>query len=127
MTAPACKVCGSPVASRRAKYCAQCRPPGKYRNKSVVVDGFRFDSKKEAARWVELKALGAAGLLDELTRQVRFPIIINKQKVCDYVADFTYVIDGTRVVEDVKGRRTDVYKLKKKLMKACYEVEVEET
>jgi hypothetical protein len=49
--------------------------------------------------------------------------------VCDYIADFSY-IDlnqtglqgqiGCEVVEDVKGFKTDVYKLKKKLVEALY-------
>lgn len=32
-----------------------------------------------------------------------------------YVADFCYIQKGKIIVEDVKGKKTDVYKLKRKL------------
>ena len=72
--------------------------------------------------------------------QPKFPIEVNGQKVCDYIADFEYVeyvkgpdpqkpwvgAEHKRIVEDVKGMKTDVYKLKKKLVKAVHGVEIQE-
>lgn len=95
----------------------------KYRAKKTVVDGITFDSKKEAERWCELKLMEKAGMISDLQRQVTFqliPTIKIKGKVaersCSYKADFVYEQDGAQVVEDVKGMRTDAYRIKRKLM-----------
>ena len=98
----------------------------KYGNRKVTVDGLTFDSAKEARRWGGLKLLERAGEITDLRRQVRYPIVWNGVKVCAYVADFVYVLDGVEIVEDVKGFKTAMYRLKKKLMKACHGVEIHE-
>ncbi|HEY1190446.1 MAG TPA: DUF1064 domain-containing protein [Gemmata sp.] len=93
----------------------------KYRNTKVTLDGVTFDSRKEAARWVELRALEQVGAIQALRRQVRIPVIVQGVKVCVYVADFVYIAGGRRVVEDVKSeftRRLPVYRLKRKLLGA---------
>jgi len=99
----------------------------KFGNVRTVVDGRTFDSKKEARRYLELKRLQAAGAITALRLQVRFPLRVNGVAVGKYVADFVYVRDGRRVVEDVKGVRTAVYKLKCKLMLAVHGIEILET
>lgn len=102
----------------------------KYGATAVVVDGFRFDSKREAARWGELKLLQRAGLIAELERQIRYPMLVNDQLICTYVADFRYRDRGRIVVEDVKSaitRREPTYRLKVKLLKALHGIEVFET
>lgn len=49
------------------------------------------------------------------------------EKKCTYIADFVYKDkDGNEVVEDVKGFRTDVYKIKKKMMRYRYGIEIQE-
>jgi hypothetical protein len=101
----------------------------KYRNRKTTVGGIEFDSKREAERWSELLAMQAAGLIAGLRRQVRFPLVVNGQRVCAYVADFVYVMGGRRVVEDVKSeftRRLPVYRIKRKLMFACHGIEIQE-
>jgi hypothetical protein len=98
----------------------------KYGNKKTEVDGFKFDSKAEAARWSVLKLLLKAGLIFELQRQVTYQIAVNGVKVCKYVADFVYVENGQQVVEDVKGFRTAEYRLKKKLMLAVHQIDIQE-
>jgi len=99
---------------------------GKFNNIHTFYDGKRFDSKKECERYKELKQKKVA----DLKCQVKFPIEINKVKVCSYIADFTYIDHkGNMVVEDVKSevtRKLPVYRLKKKLMKAVYGVEIKE-
>lgn len=103
--------------------------PRKYRNNPVVVDGVHFDSKKEAARWAELKAMEAAGEISGLRRQVRIPLVVNGVRVATYVADAVYVRTGKRVVEDVKSpvtRRLPVYRLKKRLLSAIYGIDINE-
>ena len=100
----------------------------KYKNIKTVVDGITFDSKKEAARYQELKLMERAGTILGLQLQPKFPIFINGKKVFEYRADFQYYDsdETTRIVEDVKGVKTDVYKLKKKCVEASYGIEITE-
>lgn len=90
----------------------------KYRNQRTVVDGIVFDSHKEACRWCELRLLERAGEIQSLQRQVAFELIPKSRhgRAIRYVADFVYIESGQQVIEDVKGMRTDVYKLKKRMM-----------
>jgi len=90
----------------------------KYNNVKTYVDGIAFDSKKEAKRYQELKLLERGGVISDLDYQVKFELIPKQEgeRPCYYVADFVYTENGKNVVEDVKGFRTDVYKLKRKLM-----------
>lgn len=100
----------------------------KFGNVKTVIGELSFDSKKEAARWVELVALQRAGKISGLRRQVRIPIRVNDVIVCRYVADFVYIEAGQRVVEDVKSsftRMNPVYRLKKKML-AAMGVEIRE-
>lgn len=100
----------------------------KYKAVRTVVDGIAFASKKEARRYSELRLLERAGEIRSLQLQPSFPIVINGVKVCNYVADFGYVDHkGNPVVEDVKGVRTPVYRLKKRLVKAVHGVDIHET
>lgn len=94
--------------------------PSKYRNQRIVVNGVLFASKREAKRYGELLLLVKAGEVRDLRLQVPFDLIVRDIKVCRYVADFVYTTPtGRTVVEDVKGMRTPVYELKKRLMFAC--------
>jgi hypothetical protein len=104
----------------------------KYRNQPVEVDGVRFDSKKEASRWVELQYWERAGFIRDLERQVPFVLEVNGTRIGKYVADFRYldITTGQVVVEDVKSeatRKLPVYRMKKKLMFALYQVVIRET
>lgn len=101
----------------------------KYGNKTREVDGMKFDSQKECRRWFELKMLERGGIIRNLQRQVTFPMIVNGQKVCDYIADHQYdeISNGKwiRIVEDVKSeatRKERTFSLKRKLLNACHGV-----
>ena len=106
----------------------------KYGNRKTEVDGILFDSKHEAHRWIELKYMERAGLIRDLQRQVPFeliPVIRNQagkvvERASKYVADFTYYEKDKLVVEDAKGIKTDVYKLKKKILLWRYGLEIRE-
>lgn len=102
----------------------------KYGAKKTVVDGITFPSKAEALRYAELKILLRAGQIADLTRQPRFPLVVAGQLVGTYIADFSYtdVATGKSVVEDVKSpaTRTDVYRLKIKLLRALHGIDVVE-
>ena len=92
----------------------------KYKNGKVVIDGITFDSGAEGERYKILKAKEKAGLIKNLELQVNYPLLVNGLKICDYRADFVYEVGGKKIVEDVKGQLHDVFKLKYKLMFACY-------
>lgn len=98
----------------------------KYGNTPTEVDGYRFASLAEAKRYRELKLMVQADDISDLQLQVRFPIEINGITVCTYVADFVYYDGGNYVVEDVKGKRTPMYQLKKRLMKAVWDYDIRE-
>jgi hypothetical protein len=106
-------------------------PPvtSKYKNRKTEVDGITFDSKREAARYSTLKLLQRAGHIRDLELQPVFPIVINGVKICKYKADFQYfdITAGKQIVEDCKGFATREYKLKKKLVRAVFGVEIVET
>lgn len=100
----------------------------KYRNEPTVIDGSRFDSKKEAFRYQELLLLQRAGKIQNLSRQVKFSLDIEGAHIGNYFADFCYDdSDGNVIVEDTKGVRTKEYRLKAKLMKALYKMVILET
>lgn len=105
----------------------------KYNNTNVKG----YDSKKEYHRAAELKILERAGIISNLNEQVKYELIppqyeiINGKKKCieraiSYYADFQYTENGNTIVEDVKGFRTEVYKIKKKLMLYIHGVKIRE-
>lgn len=99
----------------------------KYKARPTVVEGKWFASKKEAKRYGELRLLEKAGIISNLKTQVRFPLNLDGEKICVYVADFTYRENGMDVVEDCKGMRLPIYLIKKRLMWAIYRILIRET
>lgn len=100
----------------------------KYNAVKTIVDGHVFPSKAEAKRYGELKLLEKAGEISELVLQPRFDLRVNGIHICHYIADFSYVEwkNMEIVVEDVKGFVTDLFRIKKRLMKACCGIDVQE-
>lgn len=101
----------------------------KYHNKKTEVDGYTFDSKKEARRYSELKLLESAGEIVNLQLQPKFLLQDSfkydgkTMRKIEYIADFRYVENGKDVVEDVKSpitRKHPVYSIKKKLLLKKY-------
>ena len=94
----------------------------KYHATRCEVDGIKFVSKREGNRYLELKTLERAGHIAELRLQVPFELVEpyeykgKKIRGVKYLADFVYIREGRTVVEDVKGFKTPVYELKKKLL-----------
>lgn len=105
----------------------------KYHAKRTSVDGIVFDSKREADRYLVLKSMEEDGTIEDLRRQVRYELVPafdvdgKHYRPVFYVADFVYVEDGKEVVEDVKGMRTDTYRLKSKLFARRYGMSIRET
>lgn len=112
-----------------AEYHEASKPakPRKYRNTPTEVDGIRFASKKEARRYVYLKALERDGEIRNLRVQPRYPLVVDAMVICTYVADFEYEFEvlPRLVTEDVKGVKTPEFILKAKLFHALYGREVQ--
>lgn len=115
--------------------------------------GYEFDSKKEFIRWCELRLLERAGKIQDLQRQVKFELIPSQrkestevykagpqkglpkpgeviEKPCTYIADFVYIEDGKKIVEDTKGCKKgaayDLFVIKRKLMLWIHGIRVRE-
>lgn len=102
--------------------------PSKYKAVPGHLDGHRFASQKEKRRYAELKLMQKAGEISDLKLQPRYPLIVNDVKVGVYVGDFSYLDRaGKPVCEDSKGVRTPTYKIKRKLILALYQIEIQET
>lgn len=102
------------------------RKVSKYGAKKITIDGITFDSLKEGNRYQELKLLQRTGVITDLELQPKF-LLQDKfkyrgktERKIEYKADFKYKENGKIVVEDVKGFKTDVYKLKRKLFLCKY-------
>ena len=129
----------------------KARSRSKYGASKTVVNGQKFDSQKEADRYLELKMLERAGIISNLKRQVHFQLTpvqrepdtigprggVKKGKVIldksEYIADFVYIDNETErlVVEDVKGYRGGeayrTFKLKQKFLYQTRGILIHET
>lgn len=105
----------------------------KYHSRKITKDGMTFDSMKEYRRYCELLLLERAGAITGLERQVKYELIPAQriggkvaERACSYVADFVYLENGERVVEDTKGFRTPDYIIKRKLMLWVHDIRIKE-
>lgn len=107
----------------------------KYGNRKVTLDGYQFDSVREATRYSQLQLLQRAGQITGLELQPRFELIPKQcrddgkpERACEYVADFRYTDTrtGKQVIEDAKGMRTRDYIMKRKLMLQVHGISVRE-
>ena len=100
----------------------------KYRAKKTTVDGIKFDSKKEAKRYSELRLLEKAGTIAYLAVHPKFVLQkgfiyrLRKIRPIVYEADFSYQENGDAIVEDVKSvaTKTALFKVKVKMFKKVY-------
>ena len=130
------------------------RTKSKYRSQKITRDGITFDSVKEYKRFVELSLLEKAGAITDLKRQVPFELIPAQfeeiptgefykrgerkgmpkmKRVCieqsvKYNADFVYIENGKKVVEDTKSEATKTkdYILKRKMMLYFHGIKIKE-
>src|SRR5216110_1150725 len=106
------------------------KKPSKYHNRKTLFLGILFDSQREANRYQELLWLEQAGEICHIELQPRYRLVVNDQYIGFYKADFRYeiVATGAVVVEDVKcsATKTPLYRIKKKLIKAIYGIEIVE-
>lgn len=113
------------------KYHIPGESESKYHARRVEIDNIMFASTAEANRYADLKLLERSGDIKDLELQPEYPLIVNNVRVGVYRADFRYVDvrQGLLVVEDVKSpaTKTAVYRLKKKLLMAIYNIDILET
>lgn len=131
------------AAEYREKYGGGGQPAAKAKKNKfnavkVEIDGLNFDSKKEAKRYIQLKAMQQHKEIRELKHHQCFELA-PKMRIAGekrakpalrYFADFTYyTAAGEFVVEDVKSaitRKTASYRNKKHLMKTVLNIDVQE-
>jgi Protein of unknown function (DUF1064). len=114
------------AANRAAKAKRVGNVPRKYGNQPTEIGAHKFASKREAKRYAVLASMQEQGEITNLRLQKRYPIVVNGKKVCVYVGDFEYQSGGMVIVEDAKGVKTSVYKLKRKLMQIVNGIEIRE-
>lgn len=99
----------------------------KYNNKKTVINGIKFASKKEAEYYLKLKLMESSNLISNLSLQYTFKFEYMGKTLFRYIADFVYDdILGKQHIIDVKGFRTPIYRLKKKLVEAFKNIKIEE-
>lgn len=107
----------------------------KYNNRKVRCWGETFDSMLECERYKYLKALEQQKVISNLQRQVKYVLLPSQrdsktrktiEREITYLADFVYEKGSQTIVEDVKGMKTDVYKIKRKLMLYFHGIRIKE-
>ena len=120
----------------------------KYGNRKVIIEGIKFDSEREAKRYLTLKEYQNKGDISDLKLQVVYELIpaikelktvvlktktiqkeVTIQQPITYRCDFTYIHNGVLVVEDIKispKMLPTEYKLKKKLMRYIHGITIKE-
>ena len=99
----------------------------KYNARKTQMGGITFDSVREAQRYLDLCVLERARDIQDLEIKPVYRISHKGEPICKYIPDFRYKQDGKIIIEDVKGIRTDVYKLKRKMMKVYFGIDILET
>lgn len=110
----------------------------KFNARKKTIDGIRFDSAKEAERYLLLRDMQRHGEIYALQCHKKFVIVepqhYGKHKIRErcYIADFAYYLSANHelVVEDAKGMKKGVvyqlFTLKKALMLQKYGIWVNE-
>jgi Protein of unknown function (DUF1064) len=107
----------------------------KFNAVKTTIDNITFHSKKESVRYGQLKLYEKGGLITDLRLQVSYELIpklvINgkTERAIKYIADFVYfdTVHKVEVVDDCKGYRTDIYKIKYRLMKMIHGIDIKES
>lgn len=101
----------------------------KFGAKKTIIDGIKFDSKREAAYYGQLKIMKRGGLIQSFERQISFDLLAagldprteTYPCVAKHIVDFLVtMIDGRQEVHEVKGMETAIWRLKVKIFKANY-------
>lgn len=90
----------------------------KYHARKVVIDGITFASGLEGRRYRMLKLMERTGEITDLRLQVVYDLNVNGIKIGKYIADFVYLLNGVEIIEDAKGKLTQLFKRSAKHMAA---------
>lgn len=101
----------------------------------AAVEMYYFQSRKEADRYANLLLQQSSGRIADLEVHPTFPVygfvLLNEKPVLlfKYIADFSYVRDGVKVIEDVKPSMDaasfdDVFILKRRVVEKLYGVTI---
>lgn len=93
----------------------------KFKAKPTITDDIRFDSKKEAAFYTQLKLRQSVGEVLFFLRQVPFHLPGGVRYVCDFQV---FTADGRVEFIDVKGMQTAEFKAKRRMVESLYPVEI---
>ena len=95
----------------------------KYKNKKTTIDGFKFDSEMESHYYLYLKQLKEIGEVVDFVLQPTYLLQegfnLNGKRIrpITYKADFKIIYkDGHEEVIDVKGKLTEEFKIKRKML-----------
>ena len=95
----------------------------KYNNKKTIVDGIKFDSEMESHYYLYLKQLKEMGEVVDFVLQPTYLLQegfnLNGKRIrpITYKADFKVIYkDGHEEVIDVKGKLTEEFKIKRKML-----------
>ena len=115
------------MSAKQYRKLGKRRKRSKYGNRKVEIDGLTFDSKAEALYYSELKLRQRAGEIQSFKLQPRYRLLDGfekhgkKHRPIDYVADFeVHHKDGSIEVVDIKGYKTDVFRIKEKMFNKKY-------
>ena len=104
----------------------------------VVVDGEVFNCMNDYYRWCDLRQLETDGKISELKRYVKYVLIPAQrdesgklvEHEVSYIADFEYILDGKKIVEDTqsyaRGASYQIFSIKRKLMLYNFGIKVKE-
>ncbi len=93
----------------------------KFHNKPTVVNGKRYSSKKEARHAQELQLAMKSGDLLFYLWQVPFHLKSGIRYIVDFVEFWR---DGTVRFIDIKGFKTTVFLMKKRMVESEYPIEI---
>ncbi len=100
----------------------------KLKAKRIVVNNIKFPSFSEGLRYSKLAYLEFKKVISDLKLQTKYPMPREGKPFCNYIDDFNFLYQNKRIVEDVKGKETPVFRLKAKMFKFYYpELELELT
>lgn len=116
----ACQVCGAVFDLFKTGARCSCYQKHKMKATKVICYGERFDSLGEARRYSKLVMLQKMKIIYGLELQPTFKMSHQGKFICSYKADFHYYYGDNFIVEDVKGYKTPIFNLKRKMMAAFY-------
>lgn len=94
----------------------------KFNAVQTIRDGIKFQSKKEAARYDQLKLLQYANEIVFFLRQVPFYLPGNVRHAIDFVVFWT---DGHVSFEEVKGKDLPMGIAKRKIVESLFPIKIE--